>query len=48
MTDKQNTTRKPVKCDCGKVVAYEVDGKIYVYCKSCKRQVEVISRAKSH
>lgn len=37
----------PVRCECGKIVAYERNGKIYVYCKSCKRQIAVI-RAKSH
>jgi hypothetical protein len=37
----------PVRCDCGKIVAYERNGKIYVYCKSCKRQIAVV-RAKSH
>lgn len=37
----------PIKCDCGKIVAYERNGIIYVYCKSCRRQIAVI-RAKSH
>ena len=39
---------EPIRCDWGKIVAYEEGGKIYVYCKSCKRQVEVSTRAKSH
>ena len=36
----------PIRCECGRVVAYIRDGKIYVKCKSCKREVE-ISKAKN-
>lgn len=36
---------KPIKCTCGKLLAIEKDGKLFVYCKSCKRQIEI--RAKS-
>lgn len=31
----------PVKCDCGKLIAYERSGKIYVLCKRCHREIEV-------
>ena len=31
----------PVRCDCGKLIAYERDGAIYVMCKRCKREVRV-------
>ena len=31
----------PIKCDCGKLVAVERGGKIYVRCHGCKREVEV-------
>lgn len=31
----------PLKCTCGRVVAFEQDGKVYVKCKRCKRVVEV-------
>lgn len=33
---------KPVKCECGKIIAKIRDGKVYIYCKSCKRQVAII------
>lgn len=33
---------KPVKCECGKVIARVRDGKVYIYCKSCKRQVAIV------
>lgn len=36
----------PIRCQCGKVIAYEINGVIYVYCKGCKRQIAVV-RAKS-
>ena len=40
-----HTTEKdlgvPVKCDCGKLIAYERNGKIYVKCKRCHREIEV-------
>lgn len=39
-------TGVPIKCDCGRVVAYIKDGKIYVRCKSCKREVEVKDQSK--
>ena len=32
---------KPIKCDCGKLIAKYKDGKLFVWCKSCKREVEV-------
>ena len=32
---------KPIKCDCGKMIAKYKDGKLFVWCKSCKREVEV-------
>lgn len=31
----------PVKCDCGKLIAYEREGRIFVLCKRCKREIEV-------
>ena len=30
---------KPVKCDCGQIIAYRKDGKLMLYCKKCKRQI---------
>lgn len=41
MTKKLNSSGKPVKCTCGKMVARVRNGKIYVYCKTCKREVEL-------
>lgn len=34
-----NDGGRPVKCTCGKMVARIRGGKIYVYCKTCKREV---------
>lgn len=31
----------PVTCDCGKLIAIERNGKIYVKCRRCKREIEV-------
>lgn len=36
--EKQN---KDIRCKCGKLVAIEKNGVIYVYCKGCKRQVPI-------
>lgn len=41
MEGEQNKRGTPVRCDCGKLIAYERDGRIYVMCKHCKKQVEV-------
>ncbi len=30
-----------IKCPCGKLIAKERDGKIYVWCKHCKKEVEL-------
>ena len=32
---------KSIKCDCGKLIAKIRDGKLYVWCKNCKREVEI-------
>ena len=32
----------PVRCDCGKVVAFIEDGVIKIKCRKCKRIVQVI------
>ena len=32
---------KPIKCSCGKLIAKYKDGKLFVWCKSCKREVEI-------
>lgn len=33
---------KPIKCDCGKLLARERNGKIFVWCKQCKKEVELL------
>ena len=38
-------TDKPIKCTCGKLLAYMRDGRIYVYCKRCKAEHEIIIEA---
>lgn len=40
-TETQTTAGKPLLCDCGKLLAYKRDGKIYIWCKRCKKEIEV-------
>ena len=35
----------PIRCDCGKLVAKERDGRIYVFCRACKREIEVARKS---
>lgn len=30
-----------IKCECGKLLARYEDGKIFLYCKRCKKEVEI-------
>lgn len=30
-----------VKCDCGKLIAKKKNGKIYLWCKHCKKEIEL-------
>lgn len=32
---------RPIKCSCGKLIAKERDGKIYLWCKNCHKEVEL-------
>lgn len=32
---------EPVHCGCGKLLAYERDGKIFVWCRGCRKEVEL-------
>jgi hypothetical protein len=53
LKNKLNSGGKPVKCTCGKMVARIRNGKVYVYCKTCKREVPLViepraSVAQSH
>ena len=39
--DEKLNKGTPVNCDCGKLIAFERNGKIFVQCKRCKREIEV-------
>lgn len=30
-----------IKCDCGKLVGRYENGKLYLYCKKCKKEIEI-------
>lgn len=45
MNKKQNIRGNHIKCDCGKLIAVERNGRIYVYCRHCKREVEVARKS---
>lgn len=32
---------KDIKCQCGKLIGKWRNGKLYLYCKQCKKEVEV-------
>lgn len=32
---------RAIHCDCGKLLAIERGGKVFVYCRRCKRQIPV-------
>lgn len=49
LTDNENIKYNkgdPIRCDCGKVIAFKKDGNIIIKCKHCKRQIAVF-RAES-
>lgn len=33
----------PKKCECGRVVAFRKDNKIYVKCKECRKWIAILS-----
>lgn len=33
---------EPIKCFCGKVLAYKEEDKIILYCKQCKRTIAIV------
>lgn len=35
------STETDIKCSCGKLIAKERGGKIYLWCKSCRCEVEL-------
>lgn len=41
-------TEKEIKCDCGKLLAKQhADGRIYVWCKKCRKEIELKIKKKS-
>lgn len=45
MDKKVNTVSKPISCECGKMIAVERGGKIFVKCNRCKREIEVTHKS---
>ena len=39
--DKQNNRGTPIRCECGKLIAFYRQGKVYIKCKGCKREIEI-------
>lgn len=35
------TKGEPIRCDCGKIIAFKKDGKLWLYCKKCKREIPI-------
>lgn len=33
----------PERCECGRVIAFQKDGKLYVKCKECNKWVSILS-----
>lgn len=45
---KQNKKGREIRCSCGKLIAIERQGKVFIKCKGCKQEVEIpLPRAKS-
>lgn len=42
MKEQKLNSGEPVRCECGKIVAMRRNGKIYIMCKSCKRQIPIV------
>lgn len=40
MTAKENNGT-PIRCECGKVIAKYRNGRIYLWCKACRKEVEL-------
>lgn len=48
MSVSDDFKNKEIKCDCGKLLAKEhADGKIYVWCKKCRKEIELKIKKKS-
>lgn len=39
---------KAIRCACGKLIAKERDGKIFLWCKECRQEVELKIEKESH
>lgn len=33
----------PIRCDCGRVIAFMQDGKLHVKCQDCKKWIAVLT-----
>jgi phage FluMu protein Com len=33
---------KKIRCECGKLLAVERDGRIYIRCRGCHKQIEIV------
>ena len=36
---------EPIKCECGKRIGYILNGKIYIFCRSCKKEINVSAKS---
>ena len=38
---KEKEKGTPIRCECGKLIAIRRNGKLYIRCRGCKREVEI-------
>ncbi|MCR4746561.1 MAG: hypothetical protein K5894_15200 [Lachnospiraceae bacterium] len=38
---QQNNEGIPITCDCGNIVAFERNGKVFIKCHRCHREIEI-------
>lgn len=36
---------KPIRCQCGRIIGYKVDNDIFIFCRSCKKQINVSAKS---
>ena len=39
--DNNGIIKLDINCGCGKLLAKVKDNKLYLYCKSCKKEIEI-------
>jgi len=37
---------EPIRCDCGKIIGYRVKDKVFIFCRSCKKQIDVSAKSR--